>query len=198
MIKLQYITFSHYCVSGSGLCRIWIRLFTRGSGSLDPMSFRLWSSKNLVLPERNTTGTGIPLTPTRGRILGRKPEKSLESFPPRYSQSPWDFYFLKLTQPLTVSVKEENLIETPSLWFNKSICRNLKSENPQDYTRKPQVKFYVHEFGFSSRILKETLRNASLVMANEWEEAFFWPIADSHPCCDIQQRMRLSGGGGSI
>jgi hypothetical protein len=31
----------------------------------------------------------------------------------------------------------------------------------------------------------------SLVMANEWEGAFFWPMAFSHLCCDIQTRMRL-------
>ncbi len=64
---------------------------------------------------------------------------------------PWDFYFFKLTQPLTVSsvhtvlytVKEkgETLIEnhSPSLWFKKSIQnpRILKSENSRD-AWKPQ------------------------------------------------------------
>ncbi len=48
---------------------------------------------------------------------------------------PWDFYFFKLTQLLTVSVKEKggNLTEnhTP-FWFKKSI------QKPQDYARKPQ------------------------------------------------------------
>ncbi len=45
----------------------------------------------------------------RGRILGRNPDKSLQSFPPCYSQSPlqlcFEFYsyFFKLTQPLTVA-----------------------------------------------------------------------------------------------
>ncbi len=42
---------------------------------------------------------------SRGRILGRNPDKSLKSFPPCYSDTPtalpWDFYFFKLTQHLT-------------------------------------------------------------------------------------------------
>ncbi len=48
---------------------------------------------------------------------------------------PWDLYFFKLPQPLTVSVNEKggNLTEnhTP-FWFKKSI------QKPQDYARKPQ------------------------------------------------------------
>ncbi len=32
-----------------------------------------------------------------------------------------------------------------------------------------------------------------LVIANEWEGAFFWPIAFSHLCWDTQTRMRLHG-----
>jgi hypothetical protein len=39
---------------------------------------------------------------------------------------PCDFYFFKLTQPLTVS----NGLRNP--------YRNLKSENSQDYAQKPQ------------------------------------------------------------
>ncbi len=45
-----------------------------------------------------------------GRILGRNPDKSLNSFPLFYSlftvtstTLPWDFYFFKLTQSLTIS-----------------------------------------------------------------------------------------------
>ncbi len=34
----------------------------------------------------------------------------------------------------------------------------------------------------------------SLVMANEWVGAFFWPIAFSHLCCDAHTRMRLRRG----
>ncbi len=53
--------------------------------------------------------TPAPLpTPSWGRILGRNPDKSFKSFLLGYSQSPltalhWDFYFFKITQPLTVS-----------------------------------------------------------------------------------------------
>ncbi len=52
----------------------------------------------------------------------------------------WDFYFFKLTQPLTVSTgrKEENLIgkHTLSLWI-RNPYRNLKPENSQYYAKKP-------------------------------------------------------------
>jgi hypothetical protein len=34
----------------------------------------------------------------------------------------------------------------------------------------------------------------TLVMANEWEWAFFWPIEFSHLCCDTHTRMRLHRG----
>ncbi len=54
---------------------------------------------------------------------------------------PWDFYFFKLMQPLTVSTvqllytvkekgrKPDRKPYLPSLWFKKSAFRNLKSEN---------------------------------------------------------------------
>ncbi len=69
-------------------------------------------------------------------------------FPVTSTALPWELYFFKLTQSLTVStvqllytVKEKggNLIEnhTPSLWF-KNPYRNFKSEKSQDYARKPQ------------------------------------------------------------
>ncbi len=48
-----------------------------------------------------------PYLNSRGRILGGNPDKSLKSFPPCYFTStalPWDFYFFKLTQLLTVSI----------------------------------------------------------------------------------------------
>ncbi len=32
-----------------------------------------------------------------------------------------------------------------------------------------------------------------MVKTNEWEEAFFWPIAVSDLCCVTKMRMRLSG-----
>jgi hypothetical protein len=61
----------------------------------------------------------------------------------------FDFYFFKLTQPLTVSTIQ--LLHTrkekggkpnwkPYLlpYGLRNPCRNLKSENPQDYALKPQ------------------------------------------------------------
>ncbi len=81
-----------------------------------------------------------------GRILGWNPDKSLKSVPPCYSQSPlcfaWYFYFFKLTQPLTVSVKEKAGKPDRKLWSLPYGLRNqysnLKSENSQDYIRKLQ------------------------------------------------------------
>ena len=35
-----------------------------------------------------------------------------------------------------------------------------------------------------------SLLRVSLVMANEWEDTFFWPIAVSYLCCDIHTRLR--------
>ncbi len=62
---------------------------------------------------------------------------------------PWDFYFFRITQPLTISsvlllytVKEKGGIPDriphplPYRWRNP--YRNLKSENSQDYAQKPQ------------------------------------------------------------
>jgi len=55
---------------------------------------------------------------------------------------PWDFYFFKLTQPLTVSVKvkggKPDRTKYPPPYGLKNTYRNLKSENPQDYAQKPQ------------------------------------------------------------
>ncbi len=87
---------------------------------------------------------------SRGRILGRNPDKSLKSFHPCHSQAPhtalpWDFYFFKFTQPLTVSrvhtVKEKRgkpdrkpyflcyslrkSILKPQVWDLKIMPRNL-------------------------------------------------------------------------
>ncbi len=78
-----------------------------------------------------------------------KSKQSLNIFPPCYSQPPlhtalpWDFYFFKLTQPLTVSVKEKG--GTPDIkppyplpYGLRNLHRNLKSENSQDYAQKPE------------------------------------------------------------
>ncbi len=67
-----------------------------------------------------------------------------------------DFYFFKLMQPLTVSVKEKggNLIETipPSLWFKKSIQKTEVSELSR-LGPKTSMKVYVQEFGLRFRSL---------------------------------------------
>ncbi len=86
---------------------------------------------------------------SRGRILGRNPDKSLKSFPPFYSQSPYSFasrfwfIFFKLMQPLTDStvqllytVKEKGgkPDKKPHLlpFGLRNPYRNLKSENSQE------------------------------------------------------------------
>ena len=43
-----------------------------------------------------------------------------------------------------------------------------------------------------------SLLRVSLAFTNEWEEAFFWPIAVSYLCCDIQTRLRQYRGGGAL
>ena len=91
---------------------------------------------------------------SRGRILGRIPDKSINSFPPYYSQSPLQlclrFPFLQThaMQPLTVSVKKKvgkpDRKPYPLPYGLRNPYRNLKSENSQKYAQK----LYVHEFGF--------------------------------------------------
>ena len=83
-------------------------------------------------------------------ILRRNSDKSLKSFPPCYSVTstalPCVFYFFKLTQPLTVSVKEKggkpDRKPYPLPYGLRNPCRNIKSENSQDYQdydQKPQL-----------------------------------------------------------
>jgi hypothetical protein len=94
------------------------------------------------------------MEPSRGRILGWNPDKSLKSLPSRYSQSPLQLrleisIFYKLTKPLTVSTVQ--LLYTvnekggnpdrkpyPIPYGLINPYRNLKSENFQDYAQKPQ------------------------------------------------------------
>ncbi len=52
---------------------------------------------------------------------------------------------MKLTQPLTVSVKEKGGKPDRKSYGLINSYRNLKSENSQDYA---SMKLYVHEFGF--------------------------------------------------
>ncbi len=76
----------------------------------------------------------IVLTVPRGRILGCIWDKSIQSFPPCYSQSPLLTNFYTYPPPLPPT-------PTSSL---KLVCDvnivygNLKSENSQDYAQKPQ------------------------------------------------------------
>ncbi len=83
----------------------------------------------------------------RGRILGRNPDKNLQNCP-CYSQSPlptalpWNFYFFKFTQLLTVSVKEKggnpHRKPHPLPYGFRNPYGNLKSENSQDNAQNPQ------------------------------------------------------------
>ncbi len=97
---------------------------------------------------------------SRGRILGRNLDKSLSSLLLTVTSTtlPWDFYFFKLTQPLTASsvyllntIKEKGgkPDRTLSLWFKKSIQKpqvwELSRLCPETFT-----KLFVHEFGFCS------------------------------------------------
>ncbi len=67
------------------------------------------------------------------------------NFPPCYSITPtalsWDLYFFKLTQPLTVSVKEKggkpDRKAYPLPYSLRNPYRNLKSEKSHDFAQKP-------------------------------------------------------------
>ncbi len=90
---------------------------------------------------------------TRGRILGRHPDKVHNSFPPCYSQSPLHLcleisissnsrnllQFLQFSYCTLSRRKEENMTENRPLsygWFKKStVYRNHKSKNFQGYDR---------------------------------------------------------------
>jgi hypothetical protein len=67
---------------------------------------------------------------------------------------PWDFYFFKRTQPLTVSVKKKggkpDRRPYPLTYELRSLFRNLKFEieNSQDFCPETSMKLYVHGFGF--------------------------------------------------
>ncbi len=97
------------------------------------------------------------MTVYRGRILEWNPDNSLSS-PPCYSQSSHNsfslgFYFVKLTQPLTVSLNDKGgkpdrkpyllpygfkkSIQKPQVWELSRLCSET------------QRTLYVHEFGFT-------------------------------------------------
>jgi hypothetical protein len=64
---------------------------------------------------------------------------------------PWDFYFFKLTQPLTVSVKEKGGKPNRKPWLKKSIQKPQVWELSRLFP-ETSVKLYVHDFGFWSQI----------------------------------------------
>ncbi len=116
----------------TALCKLIFRPFTTRKNCWD--SFFLFS---LVLcysvPDRCVLSVSPLGNPSLGWcvpwgwILGQNQDKSLKSFPPCYSQSslPWDFYFFKLTQPLTVS-------RVPNV---RCICCNYFITSVQSYCR---------------------------------------------------------------
>jgi hypothetical protein len=81
-------------------------------------------------------------TYTRGRILGRNPDKSQVLRVFFLVILALDFYFFKLTQPLPISVKEKGGKPDRKLYPLPYGLRNpyiyLKSENSQYYAQKPQ------------------------------------------------------------
>jgi hypothetical protein len=106
-------------------------------------------------------------TESRGRILGRNPDKSFKKFPPCNSQS-----HLQCCLEISISSNARNLLQFstvqlmyivkekggkpdrkpyPLLYSLRSPYRNLKSENCQGYCPETSTKLYVHEYGFSTR-----------------------------------------------
>jgi hypothetical protein len=109
-----------------------------------------------------------------------KSDKSLKSFPPCYSPTalPWDFYFFKLTQPVTVSrghlmytFKEKggkpDRKSYPLPYGLRNPYRNHRSENSQDYVQKPQQNcaFMTYASGIDS---KKPVDTTSLLYLSYW------------------------------
>ncbi len=136
--------------------------------------WRRYRRHSCCVGDSHATAHFINYTVLRDRILGRNPDKSLQKseefssllFTVTATALPWDFYFFKLTQPLTVSsvhllytVKEKggnhNRKPYPLPCGLRNIYRNLKSENSQDYAKKPErtclmnsasVVFYAYKY----------------------------------------------------
>ncbi len=89
-------------------------------------------------------------------LLGRNPDKSLKSFSPCYSVTstglPWDFYFFKLMQPLTVSLNGKR----------GNPYRNLKSETSRDYVQKPRLSCINHSLPSAILLVPATQREERL------------------------------------
>jgi hypothetical protein len=86
----------------------------------------------------------------RGRILGRNWDKSLQSVPPCYSQSP---LITDFTPPSPPPPNKSGLKLVCNV---KNVYGNLKSENSQDYAQKLNEIGYFQEFGFSTAQLRKT------------------------------------------
>ncbi len=93
-------------------------------------------------------GRNIGINQTWGRVLGRKPNKSLKSFPSCFSQSP-----LQLCIDISITLLRTHAASysyckgeggkpdrkpCPLPYGLRNPYRNLKSENSQDYAQKPQ------------------------------------------------------------
>ncbi len=114
---------------------LWSGLFKSGTLHTIKIVFKIW--KGHLEQGKNTKKDSLNFI-TRGRILGRNPDKSLKSFPPCYSSHLYSFalrfLFLQTHATscsfycslITVSCKGERRktwqkTTTPSLWFKKSI-----------------------------------------------------------------------------
>ncbi len=88
-----------------------------------------------------------------GRILGWNPDKSLESFPPCYSQSP-----IQVCLEISISSNSHNLLQCvivhckgerkKTWWFKISIQKVWKLSIMPRIMPRPLKKLYVYEFGF--------------------------------------------------
>jgi len=97
----------------------------------------LWS-----VPEITQATCLLEIYTEGGRILGRNPDKSLESCPHFYSKSPRQIFL-----EISISSNSRSLLQLLVLHCVTVHCkgergrnpyRKLKSDNSQDYAQKPQ------------------------------------------------------------
>ncbi len=139
-------------------------------------STKTWITPALVLICRCVSIT-IHLSCTEAEFWGEIQTKVWRVFLLAcYSQSKsialhWDFYFFKVTQPLTVSRVTGSIVKEkrrktwwktipPSLWFKKSIQKPQVWELSRLWLES-STKLYVHEFGFSTKQEENMLRKLS-------------------------------------
>jgi hypothetical protein len=97
---------------------------------------------------------------TEAEFLNEIQTKSLEFssllFTVPSTALPWDFYFFKLMQPITVSAVQLLCIVRErggEIWHClRNLYRNLKTENSQDYAHKPQ-RTVLQSIGKEVRVL---------------------------------------------